>query len=44
MDSFIKVLLGIVIGVFIASSSPETAQHIRDYTLDIAEYVKGAVR
>ncbi|CAH1598728.1 hypothetical protein THF1C08_50219 [Vibrio jasicida] len=42
--SWLNVLIGIVIGVFLASHSPEVADHIRHYSLELMEAIQGIIR
>ncbi len=43
MSSGIQVLIGVVVGVFIASNSPETAEHIRTITLSVLFQIQGVI-
>lgn len=42
--NWLSTVIGIVIGVFIASYSPETASSIREYTLEIIQQVQGIIQ
>lgn len=42
--SWLYVLIGIVIGVFLASHSPEIADQIRHYSLEVIEAIQGIIR
>ncbi|MDA0152413.1 hypothetical protein OH460_08870 [Vibrio sp. Makdt] len=42
--NWLSILLGVVIGVFLASHQPETAEHIRNYSLEVIEAVQGIIR
>lgn len=42
--NWLSVIIGIVIGVFIAAHSPETAAHIRGYSLEIIQAIQGIIR
>ena len=43
MTAAFQVLIGIVIGVFLASNSPEAAEHIREVTLTLLDTIKGVI-
>ena len=36
-----RILIGVVIGVFVASQSPDTAETIRESTLSLLTQIKG---
>lgn len=42
--NWLNVIIGIVIGVFIAEHSPEIAAHIRGYSLEIIQAMQGIIR
>lgn len=43
MASAFQVLVGVVIGVFLASNCPDVAAHIRDVTLTLIDTIQGII-
>lgn len=43
MTAAFQVLIGVVVGVFLASNSPEAAEHIREVTITLMNTIKGVI-